>query len=526
MVLRTYLQVHINQGMVLQFRSALFRHAQRLSLAIHDKRTASDFTHRINYSARSLGSAPALIPSLLQSVVTLVGMLVITFLIDPALALLSLVVVPFLVLSMRYYSRGIQPRLEQVRNSEVEALSIVQETLSMLRVIVSFGREDHEHAKFSAQSRRSVDARIRVTVSQTMFSFYVNIITAAGTALVLGYGAYQVLEGHLSLGQLLVVLAYIAAVYQPLNSLVSAATPMHEYIVNLRAAFELLDETPTIVDAPGAVAIDRGPRRVEFDHVTFAHHGRSSTLADLTFTAEPGQVTAIVGPTGAGKTTMMALLSRLYDPEIGVVKLDGRDIRGITLKSLREQFSVVLQDTLLFSASIRENIAYGDLEADEYSVAMAADAAGAHDFIAALPDGYETVVGEGGRGLSGGERQRIDDRARVPARRAGPYPRRADLGHRQRDRGRHPRRARPTHVRPHDVHHRPPPVHGPSRGPGHLVMDHGRIVERGSHAQLLALGGQYARLHAVQAGSRDGEPGRGHAPAASLARSGLALGPS
>jgi ATP-binding cassette, subfamily B, bacterial len=501
LVYRTYLQVAINQGMVLQFRSALFRHAQRLSLALHDRRAASDFAHRITYSARALGHAPALIPSLLQSLITLIGMFIVTFLIDPVLALLSLVVVPLLVLSMRHYSHGIQPRLETVREREVEALSIVQETLSMLRVIVSFGREDHEHAKFTEQGRRSVDARVRVTVSQTMFSLFINVITAAGTALVLGYGAYQVIAGSLTLGQLLVILAYIAAIYQPLNSLVSAATPIHEHIVDLRAAFGLLDEQPEIADAPGAQPIERIPRRIEFDQVSFAHAGRKTTLRDISLVAEPGQVTAIVGATGAGKTTLMALLSRLHDPDIGVVKLDGRDIRGITLKSLRDQFSVVLQDTLLFASSVRENIAYGDLEAGQDRIEAAARAAGAEDFILGLPDGYDTVVGEGGRGLSGGERQRLaiaraflrdapilvldEPTSAVDSRTEA-----AILDALDRLMA-----GRTTFI----VAHRLSTVR---RAGQILVMEHGRIVERGTHDELIEADGHYARLQRLQAGVR------------------------
>jgi ABC-type multidrug transport system fused ATPase/permease subunit len=330
-----------------------------------------------------------------------------------------------------------------------------------------------------------------------LFSFAVTATTAAGTALVLGVGAFQVIEGALTLGQLLVILSYIAAVYGPLDTLVSSATPLHSHIVDLRRAFALLDEPPGIVDEPDAEAIGRAKGRIEFDSVSFSHPGRSETLTGVSFTADPGTVTAVVGPTGAGKTTLTSLMPRLHDPGHGVIRLDGRDIRSITLESLRRQFSLVLQDTLLFAATVRENVAYGDPDASEERVVEAARAAGAHDFITALPDGYDTLVGDGGRGLSGGERQRIAI-ARAFLRDAPililDEPTSAVDGRTESGilRAMESLAAgRTTFI----VAHRLSTVRDADQI---LVLDDGRVVERGRHDELMENGGLYRRLAAGQ----------------------------
>jgi ATP-binding cassette subfamily B protein/subfamily B ATP-binding cassette protein MsbA len=406
-VLDNYVNTRIDQNMVLDFRSDLFQHAQRLSLAFHDQRRSGALIYAINFQADAASRLVMAIPPLVQSILTLVGMFWIVFLLDRELALLSLTVVPFLYYAVRYYIKHIQHQLLDVKGKEAESLSIIHEAMSMLRVIVAFGRESHEHRRFRAQGEHTINARIKLTVRQTLFSLAVNMTTALGTALVLGFGAYLVLESRLTVGQLLVVLSYIALVYKPLETISTTTGSLQDVFIALRIAFNLLDQQPDIKDLPGAISGRRSRGRVAFEHVYFNYRNRTETLVDISFDAQPGQVIALVGPTGAGKSTLVSLVPRFYDAARGRITLDGTDIRQLTLKSLREQVSIVLQDPLLFSGTIAENIRYGRLDADAEAVIQAARAANAHEFILRLPKGYETELGERGARLSGGERQRI-----------------------------------------------------------------------------------------------------------------------
>jgi ABC-type multidrug transport system fused ATPase/permease subunit len=344
---------------------------------------------------------------LVQSVLVLIGMLWIAFRLDRGLALLSLIVVPFLYYSVGYYVAHVQTRLRDVQDLEGQSLSIVHEAMSMLRVIVAFGRESHEYERFRSQGQQALDARVQVTVRQTWFAMAVNTSTAIGTALVLWFGASRVLDGHLSIGQLLVVMAYIASVYKPLQTISTALGTFQEYRVNLRRAFDLLDLSPEIADRANARVLVRAEGRITFEAVSFGYDSRPGVLRAVSFDVPAGHAVAIVGSTGAGKSTLVSLVPRFFDPSGGVVRLDGIDVRDLALRSLRGQVALVLQDPLLFSGTIADNIRYGRLDASEDDVIRAARAANAHDFIVRLPRGYETVLGERGTHVSGGERQRI-----------------------------------------------------------------------------------------------------------------------
>jgi ABC-type multidrug transport system fused ATPase/permease subunit len=507
-VVDEYVNTKLDQSMVLDMRSQMFRHVQRLSQAFHDDKRTGHLMFVINTQAASLGAITVAIPPLLQSALTLVGMFVVVFLIDPALALLAMVVVPFIYASAGYYARRIQPQVVAVRNLESQSMTIVHEAMAMMRVIAAFGREDHEYRRFRAQGERAVDARVRLTVRQTMFSLVVTMTTAVGTALVLGFGAYQVLQGGMSVGELLVVMGYVASLYKPLEAISHTVSSLQEWFITLRSAFDLLETEPEIAERPGAVALERAAGAVAFEDVSFSYMGRRGTLRDVSFDAPAGSRVAVVGPTGAGKSTLLSLLPRFYDAARGRVLLDGHDVRDLTLDSLRAQISVVHQEPLLFSGSIRDNIRYGRLEATDAEVEEAARSANAHDFITALPKGYDTLLGERGARLSGGERQRvavaraflkdapilildeptsaIDSRTEAVILTA--------LGRLM--------EGRTTFM----VAHRLSTVTGADLI---LVVNEGRVVEQGTHEDLLALGGLYAELHEAQTGA-----GRGRAAAA------------
>jgi ATP-binding cassette subfamily B protein/subfamily B ATP-binding cassette protein MsbA len=367
----------------------------------------------------------------------------------------------------------------------------------MMRVIVAFGREDHEHARFRKHTSRAVDARIQTTVRQTLFSLAVNMITAVGTAAVLGLGAHRVIDGTMTIGELLVVIAYIAAVYKPLETISYTIGSLQEKFVSLQVAYNLLDTRSEIGDPPDPRPLGVVTGRVTYEDVGFSYAGRGETLKGVSFEASAGKVIGIVGPTGAGKSTLVSLLPRFYDVNQGRILLDGVDIRDVSLKELRDQISLVLQEPLLFSDTIAENIRYGRLEASMDEIVEAAKAANAHDFIMKLPDEYDTMLGERGAAISGGERQRVslaraflknapilildEPTSSVDSRTEAVILDALDrlmIG-------------RTTFM----IAHRLSTLHDASMI---LVLDQGRLVEQGTREELLAAGGLFQQLYEAQ----------------------------
>ena len=406
-VIDDYVNTKLGQSMVLHLRTDLFEHAQRLSLAYHDKKRTGHLMYQINQQASALGKVTTSIPPLFQSVLTVVGMFAITYRIDHTLALLSLTVVPCIYCSAGYYTRRIEPEVRRVRTLEGQSLAIVYEAMAMLRVIAAFGRERYEHTRFRRHAEQALDARVRLTVRQTMFSLAVTVITAMGTALVLGVGAHTVLGREMTAGELLVVMGYVSAIYKPLEQISQIVSGLQEQFMTMRGSIDLLETPHDIKERPDAKALSCAAGRITFKDVTFYYAKGRTALKHVSFDVAPGQRVAIVGPTGAGKSTLLNLIPRFYDARKGRVLLDGTDVRDVTLDSLRAQVSIVLQEPLLFSASIEDNIRYGRLDATTEEVIEAARAANVHDFIERLPEGYETKLGERGAQLSGGERQRI-----------------------------------------------------------------------------------------------------------------------
>ncbi|HET7428373.1 MAG TPA: ABC transporter ATP-binding protein [Gaiellales bacterium] len=499
-VVDNYVNTKLDQSLVLDLRSDLFRHVQRLSLAFHDRTRTGQMMFEINNQASGIGAIVVAIPPLLQSIITVAGMFVILLRLEPTLALLSLGVVPPIYFSAGYYARRIQPRVVEVRHLESRSMQIVHEAISMMRVIVAFCREGHEYRKFRSQAEEAVAARVDVTVRQTMFSLVVTMITAIGSSLVLGFGAYLVLQKRLTAGELLVVIGYVAALYSPLEQISNTVSGLQQQFITFRSTLRVLDTEPEIHERPDARRLTSCRGHVAFEGVSFSYAERHGTLCDVSFDAPPGTRVAIVGPTGAGKSTLLSLIARFYDPQQGRVTLDGHDLRDLTLATVRERISMVLQEPLLFSDTLEANILYGRMDASHEEVIDAARAANAHDFITELKHGYATMIGERGARLSGGERQRLSvARAFLkdapilildePTSSIDSKTESVILDALQRL-----MEGRTTFM----VAHRLSTI---LHADLILVMNHGRIVEHGSHEHLMAAGGLYAQLHEAQHGA-------------------------
>ncbi len=403
-LLRTFTAEHLT----LRFRAHLFRHAQHLSLAYHDRTGSFDSTHRILSDAPCIQWATiyGIIP-VLTAAITLTGMLYVTALIDWQLAVVALTISPVIFLVSRIHCRTVRSRWDRSRELEGATMSVVQEALSVLRVVKAFGRERHETERFARRSRQVIDANLRIAAINGGFDFLMGLIMALSGAVVLAIGVLHVRTGVLTLGELLLVIGYALQILGPVHTISNSLSSLQVSFASARRAFALLDQPADVAERPGARRLRRAVGAVEFRGVSFSYNSGRSALRDVSFRLEPGTRLGIVGPTGSGKTTLVNLLTRFYDPTEGAILLDGIDLRNYRLPDLRNQFAIVLQEPVLFSTSIAENIAYGRPDATREEVVEAARAAKVHEFIASLPDGFETQVGERGMSLSGGERQRI-----------------------------------------------------------------------------------------------------------------------
>ncbi|MCU0250792.1 MAG: ABC transporter ATP-binding protein/permease [Vicinamibacterales bacterium] len=402
------LQTYTGEKLAQDFRSRLFRHVQRLSLSYHDMTGTSDSTYRIQYDAPAIQRivVDGLIP-LFGSAVTLVAMIVVTARIDLRLAVVALAVSPILFLLSRSFGPRLRKNWKEIKQLDSSAMGVVQEVLSAVRVVKAFGREDREHERFLHQSNRRVRRELEVSAVQGSFDLLVALVMAGGSAAALLIGVQQVRAGQLSLGSLLLVMAYLQQIYKPLRMLSKKTVALESSMASAERAFALLDKVPDVAEKKDAHRVGRSTGSLLFLDVSFAYDADHTVLHRVSFAAPPGTRVGIRGTTGAGKSSLMGLLMRFYDPTDGQILLDGVDLRDYNLGDLRRQFGIVLQEPVLFSSTIGENIAYGRPEATREQIAEAARLANAHEFISALPEGYDTTVGERGMRLSGGERQRI-----------------------------------------------------------------------------------------------------------------------
>lgn len=492
-----YLFVHIGLQALLKLRTELYAYLQSLSLKFHDARRSSDSSYRVTYDSQAIQTMYNQgFTNIFGSVLTLVGTFVVMVQLDWQLTLLSLGVVPVIVGAIYLFAERIRKQSTVIHEQESAVLAQAQEGLSAVRMVHAFGREEWEVRQFHDQAHRSLRANLQLTLTNVNSALVISTLMVAGTAAMYYFGTLHVLAGTLTLGSLLVFSAYLLMLYQPIEALTYTAWAMEGAAAGAQRCFEVLDRADDVVDAPGAEVILQTAGALRFEGVNFGYAADHPILHDVDLEIAPNQIIGIVGGTGAGKSTLLALVPRFYDPTSGSVKIDGRDLRQVTKKSLRAQIGIVLQDTILFSTTVRENIAYGRSDATEAEIHEAAGRAQAEEFICRLPQGYDTPVGERGGHLSVGQRQRIGiARAFLkdapillldePTSALDPTTEAAIM-----DTIKELMSGRTTLI----VTHRLATIHGVDRI---VVLEHGRVIEQGTGPELLGRAGAYAKLYAA-----------------------------
>jgi ABC-type multidrug transport system fused ATPase/permease subunit len=493
-----YIKSRVNRGMNLRFAADVFNHLMHLSFRYHDRTTVADSIYRVTNDTTFLSTFVwSNFRHLITAVITFAGMLWIVLQLDWLLAVLALAVGPVQYASIILYNKLFKEKSKRIRTLQTKVQAIMQEVLSGLRVVKAFGKEESEQRRLEDNWWATMSARLRLDVQQGLFSMGMRFFSKLDRALILLIGSFHVIQGRLTIGELLVILTYVGQIQDPLELIGDVLHNMQNSLISAERVLEVLDIEPEIQDRPGAKGLDRVLGAVGFLAVDFAYREGQPVLHQIGLTVRPGKAVALVGPTGAGKTTVTSLVARFYDPTSGRVTLDGHDLRDLTVRTLRDNIALVLQEPLLFSGSIRDNIAYGRPEATQAEIEAAAQAANSHDFISALPEGYDTLVGERGAGLSGGERQRLciaraflkdapvlildEPTSSVDSRTEAVILEALDrlmIG-------------RTTFM----IAHRLSTIH---KADVILVMDHGRIVEQGTHHELLHRGGLYRQLYDMQ----------------------------
>ena len=503
-----YLTTSVGQWVMHDLRRVLYSHIQRLSLSFHDHKRTGDLISRVTTDIDAVQSMISqVLLGMLVNVLTLFGMMLVMLYLNWAFTVIALLVAPALFFVVYHYTHRIKNASRAVRRQEGEVVSVLEEVLSSIRVVKAFAREDYEQKRFERESLESVERALRARNFKAKLPPLVEVIVAAGTCLVLWYGARLVLNGALTAGELLVFLLYLGKMYKPMRELSKMTDTISKASVGWERIREVLENETQVRDMRGAKRAPRFKGKIEFNHVGFSYDSSQPVLSDLNLKTEPGQLMALVGPTGAGKTTIVSLLPRFYELTSGEIKIDGVDIRRFKQKSLREQISFVLQETLLFRATVAQNIAYGKPQASREEIIRAAKLANADEFIDRMPEGYDTMIGERGVTLSGGQRQRItiaraiirDSPILILDEPSAGLDAESEklvfdaLGNLMEGKTSIVIAHRLATVRRADVI---------------FVIDQGRVVEQGTHDELLEIGGLYSRLYELQFRGEDVEEQR------------------
>lgn len=497
-----FLTSRIGYLLVYTLRGELFNHLQRLSLSFHHRSNSGELLSKLTSDTNNLKDVFAdSALTFTTHVLTVAGMLIIMFNLDMQLGLVVLVSFPVLLFAIYSIYSRVKYSARNQRHNEGRLASRIAEILGAVPLIQAYGTEDYERERFEVDSSRSMKESIRTSRMEAAATRLVEIISASGTAIVVLFGCLQAIAGKMTPGDVLVFATYMSQIYQPIRQITRLSTRFSRATVSMERINSILETEPDIQDGADARLVDKLCGEIAFDHVTFAYVDGKKILDDVSFRILPGERVALVGASGAGKSTIANLIIRLYDPQHGVVLIDNEDIKQYQRASLRRDIGVVLQNPVLFGTSIKENISYGRPEATQEEIEEAAKQVHAHDFIMALPDGYDTLMAESGNTLSGGQRQRIC-LARALIRQASilimDEPTSAvDAESQALIRGAMNRlhHGRTILLIAHQFH----TIRDFDRI---LVLKHGRIVEEGSHNNLMQLGGYYHELYRLQNGLR------------------------